>query len=126
MTATRNGDHRNGGHVLDENQQTRLEADSEAPEATSKSKVYQRAHSSFSLCQEEEIHKITSRELLRTHVMSRVEEHARPADRFMPHSALRLKSEKKLFKDFTGEPSLRRRILRAVSLNSFSRLSSFT
>jgi hypothetical protein len=42
MVTSQNGDHRNG-HVLVENQQTRLEADNEAHEATSKSKSY-RAH----------------------------------------------------------------------------------
>lgn len=39
MVASQNGEHRNG-HVLVENQQTRLNADSEVPEETSKSKVY--------------------------------------------------------------------------------------
>jgi hypothetical protein len=64
MTAARNGDHRNGGHVFDENQQTRLEADNEAPEATSKSKVYRRAHSSFSSSlRKKKLGKIKTREL---------------------------------------------------------------
>jgi hypothetical protein len=38
MVSAQNGDQ--NGHVLVENQQTRLNADNETPEATSKSKVY--------------------------------------------------------------------------------------
>lgn len=39
MVSSQNGDHRNG-HVLAENQQTRLDADNGAHEPPSKSKVY--------------------------------------------------------------------------------------
>jgi hypothetical protein len=39
MVSAQNGDHRNG-HVLVENQQTRLNPDNETHEATSKSKDY--------------------------------------------------------------------------------------
>jgi hypothetical protein len=47
MVSAQNGDR--NGHVLVENQQTRLNADNEAHEATSKSKVYRRILFSFSL-----------------------------------------------------------------------------
>lgn len=40
MVTAQNGDRHSNGHVLVENQQTRLEPDSEVHETTSKSKVY--------------------------------------------------------------------------------------
>ena len=42
MVVAQNGDRHSNGHVLVENQQTRLEPDSDMHEATSKSKVYRR------------------------------------------------------------------------------------
>lgn len=79
MVSSRNGDHRNG-HVLVENQQTRLEADSEASEATSKSKVY-RTHffhfSSFWIYERQFVTRSLRKWVMRAHAMSRVDVNAK-------------------------------------------------